>query len=48
MIYQYYDTNCSKNYASLLQGWKIRVEGEISKYRENYDFCYKTGYSGGF
>ena len=37
-----------KTYASLLQGWKIRVEGEISKYRENDDFCYKPRNSGGF
>ena len=27
---------------------KIRVEGEISKYRENGDFCNKTGFMGVF
>ena len=30
------------------RGCKIRVGGEISKYRENGDFCNKTGFMGVF
>ena len=30
------------------RGCKIRAGGEISKYRENGDFCNKTGFMGVF
>ena len=30
------------------RGYKIRVGSEISKYRENGDFCNKTGFMGVF